>query len=134
MYRRVRQERRPVGWRPVNAPGSKRDGGGQYGPPVGLSCLPAAVLLVAASGVAAADHHDLDSPPTYDSAEGASAGEESGRAPWLDGLVVRADRTDSSQRDGTQNTKTFGIDRGDDNTGSSADESRLDRRPRASVP
>jgi len=54
--------------------------------------------------------------------------------PWLDGLVVRADRTDSSQRDGTQNTKAFGIDRGDDNTGSSADESRLDRRPRASVP
>ena len=43
---------------------------GGYGRAAGLACVVAVVVLAAASGVAAADQHDLDSAPTYDSAEG----------------------------------------------------------------
>ena len=50
--------------------GSLETSEGGYGRAAGLACVVAVVVLAAASGVAAADQHDPDSAPTYDSAEG----------------------------------------------------------------
>ena len=131
---------------------------GGYGRAAGLACVVAVVVLAAASGVAAADQHDPDSAPTYDSAEGeanvtvtlpdqtdhhpgdqnaenasielsvaaerAFAAEDAEEGLWVERLVIRSDWMDYSACS-SGNTKAFGIDRGNNNSGTSADESMV---------
>ena len=135
---------------------------GGYGRAAGLACVVAVVVLAAASGVAAADQHDLDSAPTYDSAEGeanvtvtlpdqtdhhpsgqnaenasiefsvaaerAFAAEDAEEGLWVERLVIRSDWMDYSACSTSGNTKAFGIDRGNNNSGTSADESMLEHQ------
>ena len=132
---------------------------GGYGRAAGLACVVAVVVLAAASGVAAADQHDLDSAPTYDSAEGeanltvtlpdqtdhypgdqndenasielsvaaerAFAAEDAEEGLWLERLVIRSDWMDYSACSGG-NTKGLRIDRGNNNSGTSTDESMFE--------
>jgi hypothetical protein len=146
----------------VSVVGSLGTSEGGYGRAAGLACVVAVVVLAAASGVAAADQHDPDSAPTYDSAEGeanvtvtlpdqtdhhpgdqnaenasielsvaaerAFAAEDAEEGLWVERLVIRSDWMDYSACTVTGNTKTLGIDRGNNNSGTSADESMLEHQ------
>ena len=135
---------------------------GGYGRAAGLACVVAVVVLAAASGVAAADQHDPDSAPTYDSAEGeanvtvtlpdqtdhhpgdqnaenasielsvaaerAFAAEDAEEGLWVERLVIRSDWMDYSACSTSGNTKEFGIDRGNNNSGTGTDESMLEHQ------
>ena len=136
----------------------------RYGRAVVLACLLAVVLLAVASGAAAADQHDPDSAPTYDTAEGetnvtvtfpdrtdhypgdrnddnasleasiaaegAFADVDAEEGLWLDTVVVRAYWIDFRECFGSRNTGVLGIDRGNDDSGTSVDETLTDHRLR----
>ena len=136
----------------------------RYGRAVTLACLLAVVLLAAASGAAAADQHDPESAPTYDTAEGetnvtitlpdrtdhypgdrnddnasleasiaaegAFADVDAEEGLWLDTVVVRAYWIDFRECFGSRNTGVLGIDRGNDDSGTSVDETLTEHRLR----
>ncbi|PSP48146.1 hypothetical protein BRC75_07750 [Halobacteriales archaeon QH_7_69_31] len=133
----------------------------RYGRAVVLACLLGVVLLAAASGAAAADQHDPDSAPTYDTAEGETnvtvtfpdqsdhyPGQDEGSMQyfaggseafeeqdaeeglWLDTVVVRAYWIDFRECFGSRNTGVLGIDRGNDDSGTTTDETLTDHRLR----
>ena len=127
-----------------------------------VAVLVGGIALVAASGTVAADQHEPENAPTYETSDGgvnftinlpertdhypgnqneANASIEyfaAGQAAfteqdaedglWLDIVIVEASWIDYSECTTSGNTKEFGIDRGNNNSGTATDESLLEHQ------
>ena len=127
-----------------------------------VAVLVGGLALVAASGTVAADQHEPENAPTYETSDGGvnftinlpertdhypgdqneanasieyfAAGEDAftdqdaEEGLWLDIIIVEASWIDYSECTTSGNTKTFGIDRGNNNSGTEDDESLLDHQ------
>jgi PGF-CTERM protein len=64
----------------------------------------------------------------YATAQAALTEQDAEEGAWLDFIEVSADWIDYSECDATQNTKVFGIDRGNNNSGTQTDEDLIEHR------
>ena len=127
-----------------------------------VAVLVGGLALVAASGTVAADQHEPENAPTYETSDGGvnftinlpertdhypgnqneanasieyfAAGEaafteqDAEDGLWLDIIIVEASWIDYSECTTSGNTKEFGIDRGNNNSGTASDESLLEHQ------
>jgi len=127
-----------------------------------VAVLVGGLALVAASGTVAADQHEPENAPTYETSDGGvnftinlpertdhypgdqneanasieyfAAGEDAftdqdaEEGLWLDIIIVEASWIDYSECTTSGNTKEFGIDRGNNNSGTASDESLLEHQ------
>ena len=127
-----------------------------------VALLVGVLALVAASGTVAADQHEPENAPTYETSDGGvnftinlpertdhypgdqneanasieyfAAGDaafteqDAEEGLWLDIIIVEASWIDYSECTTSGNTKEFGIDRGNNNSGAQSDESLLEHQ------
>ena len=127
-----------------------------------VAVLVGGLALVAASGTVAADQHEPENAPTYETSDGGvnftinlpertdhypgdqneanasieyfAAGEaafteqDAEEGLWLNIIIVEASWIDYSECTTSGNTETFGIDRGNNNSGTEDDESLLEHQ------